>query len=106
MRQQERKIQREAFSNQTTTIPCKGSVFVGFLTVCPASAHDRGVWRKRGPWNDGPTAKFAKIGHFFVHALLPAGSLDGCASLFVGVRDDVAVYSGGSVGDGSCEGDV
>jgi len=38
--------------------------------------------------------------------LLSAGSLDGCASLFVGVRDDIAVYSGGSVGDGSCEGDV
>ena len=65
-----------------------------------------GVFGGKGPWNDGPTAKFAKIGHFFVHALLPAGSLDGCASLFVGVRDDVAVYSGGSVGDGSCEGDV
>ncbi len=44
--------------------------------------------------------------YFFVHALLPAGSLDGCASLFVGVRDNVAVYSGGSVGDGICEGDV
>jgi hypothetical protein len=38
--------------------------------------------------------------------LLPADSLNGCASLFVGVRDDIAVYSGGCVGGGSCEGDV
>ena len=66
-----------------TAKPCEGSIFVSFLAICPQSAHYRGVWRERGPRNDGPAAEFAKVCHFFVHALLPTG---GFVHAFVGVR--------------------
>jgi hypothetical protein len=93
----------ESFSNEATTIPSEGSILVSFRAICPSRAGVRG---KRGPRDDCPAAEFSKFCHFFVYALLPSGSLDGCTSLFVGTRDDIIVDCRRGFSGSSCEGHV